>query len=123
MDTRSKILTLAAALELRPAVTVAAGTFDVLRAEHARELAAVRKRTGMPLLVVVLPLENEVLPQPARAEVVAALRMVDFVVIADSAELDRLIGVLRPAEVVRMEAADAHRTKQLIEHVLRRQAR
>ena len=102
---------------------MASGTFDVLRAEHARELAAIRNRTGMPLLVVVLPLENEMLPQRARAEMVAALRMVDYVVIADPAGLDRLIGVLRPAEVVRMEAADAHRTRQFIEHVHRRQTR
>jgi len=123
MDTRSKILTLAAALELRPAVTLVSGTFDVLRAGHARELAAIRGRTGMPLLVAVLPVEKELLPQAARAAMVAALRMVDYVVIADSEGLNRLIDVLRPAGVERMEAADAQRMKQLIEHVQRRQNR
>jgi bifunctional ADP-heptose synthase (sugar kinase/adenylyltransferase) len=123
MDTRSKILTLAAALELRPAVTIVSGTFDVLRAGHARELAAIRNRSQTPLLVVVLPAEKEVMPQEARAKMVAALRMVDYVVIADAAELNRLIDVLRPAEVARLEAADAHRLNRLIEHVHRRQSR
>jgi len=42
MDTRNKILTVAAALELRPPVALATGHFDVLRAEDARELARVR---------------------------------------------------------------------------------
>src|SRR5690349_17410080 len=117
MDSRSKILTFDAALELRPVGAVVSGTFDVLLAGHAQALAAIRELTEKPLLVVVLPLAKEVLPQAKRAEMVAALRMVDYVVIGDSAELDRLIEVLRPAIVERMGAADAQRMKQLIEHV------
>ena len=123
MDTRSKILTLADALRLPAGIAIVSGTFDVLRAEHARELGAVRNRTGTPLLAVVLPAEKEVLPQSARAAMVAALRMVDYVVTADAAGLDRLIDVLRPAGVVRIEAADAHRMQQFIAHVHRRQDR
>lgn len=118
MDTRSKILTLAAALELRPPVAVATGYFDVLRAEHARELARMRHH---PLLVIVLPLANEILSLPARAELVAALRVVDYVVTADHGDADRLIESLEPVEFVRMEAADRSRARQLIEHVHRRQ--
>lgn len=118
MDTRSRILTLAAALELRPPVAVATGYFDVLRAEHARELARMRHH---PLLVIVLPLANEILSLPARAELVAALRVVDYVVTADHADVDRLIESLEPVEIVRMEAADARRATELIEHVRRRQ--
>lgn len=118
MDTRCKILTLDAALALPPGLAIAAGTFDVLRPEHARDLAAIHAR---PLLVAVLPSDGELLPQRARAELVAGLRMVDYVVIADSGELDRLTGALRPAEVARFEAADAGRARQLIEHVRRRQ--
>jgi len=121
MDTRRKILSLDAAFALRTSVTVVTGTFDVLRAEHARELAAIRERTGKPLLAVVLPVEKELLSQTARAALVAALRMIDYVVIADSAELDRLVAVLRPASVERMETADALRMKQLVEHVKRGQ--
>ena len=119
MDTRNKILTLDDALARRwPLLVVAAGGFDVLRAAAARDLAAVRERTGAAtLLAVVLPLENEILPQRARAEMAAALRMIDYVVIADHSELDRLLACLKPLETVRMEAADACRVRQLIEHV------
>jgi len=118
MDTRSKILTLAEAMELRPPGAVVAGYFDVLRAEDARELAAVRHH---PLLVAVLPLSNEVLSQRARAELVAALRVVDYVVIADCGDAERLIESLEPVEFVRLEAADRSRARQLMEHVHRRQ--
>jgi bifunctional ADP-heptose synthase (sugar kinase/adenylyltransferase) len=118
VDTRAKILTLAAALELRPPLAIATGYFDVLRAGHARELALVRHH---PLLVVVLPVANEILPQPARAELVAALRVVDYVVTADCGDAERLIESLEPVECVRMEAADRSRARQLMEHVHRRQ--
>jgi bifunctional ADP-heptose synthase (sugar kinase/adenylyltransferase) len=118
MDTRNKILTVAAALELRPPVALATGHFDVLRAEDARELARVRHH---PLLVVVLPLAGEILTQRARAELVAALSVVDYVVTADDGDLDGLIESLKPAEFVRLEAAEARRASQLIEHVHRRQ--
>ena len=118
MDTRSKILTFAEAMELRPPVTLVTGYFDVLRTEHARELAAVRHH---PLLVVVLPLANEILPQRARAELVAALRVVDYVVTAVYGDVERLKDRLRPVEFVRLEVAEASRAKQLMEHVDRRQ--
>jgi glycerol-3-phosphate cytidylyltransferase-like family protein len=118
VDTRSKILTLAAALELRPPIAIATGYFDVLRAEDARELGRVRHH---PLLVVVLPLANEILSLSARAEMVAALRVVDYVVTADDGDVERLVSELQPVEFVRLEAADAHRASQLIEHVHRRQ--
>ena len=54
MDTRSKILSLAAAPR---GCIVVTGTFDVLLAADARELAEIRaSHPGPPLLVVVLPL-------------------------------------------------------------------
>ena len=118
MDTRSKILTLAAALELRPPVAIATGYFDVLRVGDAHELARVRHH---PLLVVVLPLGGEILSQRARAELVAALRVVDYVVTADDGDVERLVTGLRPLEFVRLEAAEARRASELIEHVHRRQ--
>ena len=118
MDTRSKILTLAAAFKLRPPLAIATGYFDVLRSEHARELAGVRHH---PLLVIVLPLADEILALPARAELVAALRVVDYVVTADYGDLDRLIESLKPVELVRLEAADGRRARQLMEHVHSRQ--
>jgi bifunctional ADP-heptose synthase (sugar kinase/adenylyltransferase) len=125
VDTRNKILTPASlALPLPGPVALVAGHFDIIRAEHARELQAVRDRAAARTLVVaVLPLAAELLPQRVRAELVAALRMVDYVVIADTAELESLVDALKPAEVVRLEAADAQRTRQLIEHVHSRQTR
>jgi bifunctional ADP-heptose synthase (sugar kinase/adenylyltransferase) len=78
-----------------------------------------------PLLVVVLPLANEILSRRDRAKLVAALRVVDYVVTADYGDLDRLIESLKPSDVVRLEAQQARRdalwTSQLMEHVHRRQ--
>jgi len=120
MDTRSKILTLDAALRLpRGTVTLAAGYFDALRAVHVRDLTPL----AAPLLVAVLPCVDELLPQAARAEMVAALRMVDYVVIANEKDLDALIECLAPRELVRLEAADTARVRQLRDHVHGRQSR
>ena len=118
MDTRSKILTLAAAVRVPPPVAVVTGTFDILRAEHARALDEIRRRTAArTLLVAVLPADCELLPQRARAEMVAALRVVDYVVAAAARDLDGFLGSLQPAALVRLEADDARRVRQLIEHV------
>ena len=76
MDTRTKILTAEAAPR---ACTVVTGAFDPVLAEDARELAEIRaNHPDGPLLVVVLPLPGELLPCRARAELVAALRMVEI---------------------------------------------
>ena len=121
VDTRRKILTVDAARQLAPPLTVVTGYFDLLGAGHARDLMAAR---GVdPLLAVVLAGSRTVLDQRARAELVAALRMVDYVVIADDGDVDAFIGSLQPADLVRLEAADERRARQLIEHVRRRQTR
>ncbi|MBZ5582515.1 MAG: hypothetical protein LAQ30_10000 [Acidobacteriia bacterium] len=122
MDTRSKILTLAAARQLPARLAIAAGYFDVLRAEHARELSAIKEHAA-PLLVVVLPLEDGLLGQRARAELAAALRVVDYVVAAGNRDLEPLIDCLQPIRCARLECADARRRRELIEHVRRRHAR
>jgi bifunctional ADP-heptose synthase (sugar kinase/adenylyltransferase) len=126
MDTRSKILTLEAALALAPPrpLVLVIGLFDVLRTGHAHELADVRLRTSAAaLMAVVVPGPDAVLNQRARAELVAALRVIDYVVAAQDADLDRLREALQPAAVVRLEDADRQRVHQLIAHVHRRQAR
>ncbi|HWB86752.1 MAG TPA: hypothetical protein VG675_21585 [Bryobacteraceae bacterium] len=125
MDTRSKILTAdaAARLKIEPPVVVT-GYFDPLLAAHARELEEVRRRTTpRALLVVVLPSAGELLSQRARAELVAALRVVDYVVTTGSGGPDFDLEFLRPSEIVRLETADTLRTRQLREHVHRGQAR
>jgi bifunctional ADP-heptose synthase (sugar kinase/adenylyltransferase) len=120
VDTRSKILTLAAALELPPPLAIAAGAFDMLRAAHARELQSFRERTAPSrLLAALLPSARRMLAEPARAEMVAALRMVDYVVVAGYEDLHRLLCAHPGAPVVRLEAADAL-TAQLIDDVRRR---
>jgi bifunctional ADP-heptose synthase (sugar kinase/adenylyltransferase) len=123
VDTRSKILTLAAARSLVRPIIVATGFFDILRAEHVRELLEARRRSAGPLLAIVLPRANEALEQRARAELAAALRVIDYVVAANEADAEALIDSLRPAAVVRMEAADARRAAQLTEHVRDRKTR
>ena len=123
MDTRTKILNLEAAPR---ACTVVTGAFDLVLADDARELAGIRAgHPDRPLLVVVLPLSGELLPGRARAELVAALRMVDYVVTAPddakAAATDALLASLEPAHLVRLEVAQAIRKRQLMEHVHRRQ--
>jgi bifunctional ADP-heptose synthase (sugar kinase/adenylyltransferase) len=120
VDTRNKILTAEAAAALQPArpLALVTGYFDVLRAAHIHELGELRRRTGAAtLLAVVLPLARELLSQPARAELVAALRMVDYVVPTDLAGVDRLRASLQPIELARLENADAKRARDLIARV------
>ena len=115
MDTRSKILTPAGAGQISGPLTLVTGYFDPLRAAHARELQQVRDRwPSHHLMVAVLTHAAEVLDIGARAELVAALRVVDYVVTVDHEDLDAFIERLRAAEVVRLERADLDRTRQLI---------
>jgi len=68
----------------------------------------------------VLPWEEAYMSQRARAEMAAALRVIDYVVAADMGDAAALVAALGPAEVVRLEAADRRRNRELIEHVHRR---
>ena len=123
MDTRNKILTLDAALRLPQPLTVVTGYFDVLRADHVRDLRQARAMAPeRPLLAVVLPGEDALLDQRARAEMLAALRMVDYVVPAAGSGLELLQAALPSSQWVRLEAADQRRSRQLMEHVRNRQA-
>lgn len=121
MDTRTKILTVeqaCARLAGQP-VTLVTGYFDVLRASHIREL---RKLQASTLLVLVRAHADSVLPLEARAELVAALRMVDYVVTGDDRDLDILISTLRPSRIAHREDADLARASQLKQHVQYRQS-
>ena len=121
MDTRAKILTVEAAaarLAGTPA-TLVVGRFDVLRASHVREL---RQIEGKPLVAVVRPMAEGILPQRARAELAAALRMIDYVVTADDRDLDTLVSSLPNAPVVHLDDSDRARARDLKQHVQRRQS-
>jgi glycerol-3-phosphate cytidylyltransferase-like family protein len=126
MDSRNKILTLEEALALRPVrpFTVVTGLLDLLRAAHVRALQDVRRQTrAATLMAVVLPHPDAVLGQRERAEMAAALRVLDYVVTADVADLDRIAAALQPDAVARLEDADAARVRELIAHVQSRQIR
>jgi glycerol-3-phosphate cytidylyltransferase-like family protein len=97
---------------------MATGYFDILRAAHIHELAEIRRRAGAAsLLVVVLPRQHELLPQRARAELVAALRLVDYVLLASPQEVEGLRACLQPVALVRLEEAEAVRLRELIARV------
>jgi hypothetical protein len=130
MDTRSKIVTRAGGLTSggidRGQLTVVTGYFDPLLAWHARELSRIAQNTRQSpakLVVIVLPLEGELLPQMARAILVASLRMVDYVLIAENGDLDSLFAEIKPAEIVRLDDADSRRRIELMDHVRSRQIR
>lgn len=123
MDTRNKILTADAAHALSGPLAVVTGYFDVLRAEHARELESIRRRSGArALLVLVLPSASEVFDIGARARMVAALRVVDYVVVADELDSGALIEALHPQTVIHLEADDARRNREIAERIRRRNA-
>jgi len=118
MDTRSKIGD-AAGFRGNGSLVVVTGYFDPLLAWHARALENARGRAG-ELAVIVLPLDGELLPQSARAALVAALRVVDYVLIGDNGDLDRLFAELKATQIVRLEEDDFRRRAELMEHVRRR---
>ena len=101
LDTRTKIVPrqeIDGQLNGQRAVWVS-GHFDPLLAEHVARLARARE-PGRPLVVEVTNPGQPLLAQRARAELVAALSMVDFVVLGDGDG-----------------AVDADITQRFIEHV------
>jgi glycerol-3-phosphate cytidylyltransferase-like family protein len=121
MDTRSKILSGTERLAGEP-VAMVTGYFDLLRAEHVRALSEARRRAPHArLLVVVVRGPEFLLPLPARAELVAALRMVDYVLTAADGDVDGLIKTIGPAILVRLESEDVRLVSRLKEHVHQRQ--
>ena len=110
MDTRSKILDPSKAIERlsgpdHASFLIARGSFDILRAEHCRRLAQ-EKEGPEELLVLVADDEKPrrtVLDARTRAELVAALQVVDYVVIRGEAEANRFISSLPPARAVEPE--------------------
>jgi bifunctional ADP-heptose synthase (sugar kinase/adenylyltransferase) len=105
LDTRTKIISEQDARQRllgQPAQWVA-GDFDPLLAEHVRRLREC-STPGRRLVVEITNPARPLLAQRARAELVAALGMVDYVVLKDgSAASD-----------------DAAVTERFIQHVLRR---
>jgi len=129
MDTRVKILPAQQAAErirelVRDGVTlrVLTGYFDVLGVDHVQQLRVAINGAERPLVfVIILPSPDPILTAEARAELVAALAMVDYVVIAGKEADFEAVLTAAGNEILRTETGDARRTRQLIEHVQQRQ--
>ena len=126
MDSRDKIIDCehAAALvaKLRAdgaSIQVVTGYFDVLVAGHVRRLRQIAGKASK-LFVVVLDPPAPVLAARARAEIAAALAMVDYVVLAGKQAPEVLLGCFADSEIVREESADLLRAERLNRHVQRR---
>jgi bifunctional ADP-heptose synthase (sugar kinase/adenylyltransferase) len=126
MDTRTKIIEVQCAAErvreLRDrggAVKVLTGYFDVLVAEHVERLREIGRTPGALFVIVVDP-PAPLLGARARAELVAALAMVDYVVPATGQSAAELLCRFAASEIVREESADLLRTERLSQHVQRR---
>lgn len=103
---------------------VAAGSFDLLHAEHARRLATLRADVDRLVLLVTddrwtaatLGDGHPVSLAADRARVAAALRVVDAVAIVGESDVARLRGLLDTAQVWReMDDAGLERWRRLRE--------
>jgi bifunctional ADP-heptose synthase (sugar kinase/adenylyltransferase) len=118
LDTRSKIVTLERALELSSRVRTAfvSGYFDPVTAEHARRLR--ERKAGHDVLVAAISNPSDpVLDERARAEVLAALEMVDYVVLPREGVACLPAGTEPNVSVFREETADEERLQRLVERV------
>ena len=97
-----------------------AGHFDPVHAAHGRRLRELRDDTCT--VVVLTDSDKPISPQRARAEVLAGLSSVDWVIITEGTSSDAVFRYFPAAEVIHDEAADAKRTRALIDHVRLRQA-
>ncbi|HEX3880259.1 MAG TPA: hypothetical protein VHW24_24925 [Bryobacteraceae bacterium] len=123
MDTRFKIVD-ASAIRGRKAKIVT-GYFDPLLAWHAEKLEALRGGAEV-FAAAVLPLRDELVGQRARAELVAALRVIDYVLIASGADFEAfgdVAAALDAAQVVRLDEEDLRRRAELIADVRSRPTR
>ncbi len=106
-----RVLTLSELLEMRPGwrdaglrVVVTNGTFDLLHIGHIRYLQAAREFGDMLVVGVNSDASvrgykaagRPVVPQNERAEIVAALRCVDYATIFDEPTAARLVEALQP---------------------------
>ncbi len=134
MDTREKILRLDQALEVLgklaadgKRIAVAMGWFDVLRSSHTEALAGALggalsgERPAADVLAVVVFADGgggrTLLDESSRAQLAAALAVVDYVVICDRSEVEGLRSAAGSPVVV---DAEALATGNVVDDVLRR---
>lgn len=113
MDTRIKIISNDEARAIQGAKIVS-GYFDPVTSEHAERLRGL-KESSRPLLILIGTPPDPILPAEARAQLVAALKCVDYVTIANGPHPSGL------TPHVQLEAEDTERLEKLIRHVHARQ--
>jgi hypothetical protein len=120
LDTREKIVPLELAAEWRAetAARVVTGYFDPVVAEHASRLGEL----GDSLVVLIAEPPDPLLPQRARAELVAALRTVARVVMLEDMAVEQALELMKVGEAQREEAADLDRRAALVSHIRARYA-
>jgi bifunctional ADP-heptose synthase (sugar kinase/adenylyltransferase) len=126
MDTRAKIVDasqisslLARSSSNGRRLVVARGWFDVLRASHCRALAEA-KASGSELVVIVHAdggAQPTLLNAAARAQLAAAIAVVDYVVICDGTQARNLAASWNAAAIVEI---DESFSRGLVENVLQR---
>jgi hypothetical protein len=125
VDTREKILPLQKAVERvrNGRWRVVAGYFDPLTAEEAKWVArvAVDGRDHPKLLAIILETEESLLPVQARAALVAALRHVSIVAIAQPEAWKRLITASADVEIIEDLEGERRRSEQFVQFILERQ--
>lgn len=126
MDSRRKIVSgeeaAAAAARLRDEgrkVCILTGYFDPLLAVHAEELEKA-VADGSALMVVVGSPADPLLPERARAELVAGLRSTDYVVAAQGEAAEQIAARIPHDSLQHQEAEDDRRRAELILHVQHR---
>jgi bifunctional ADP-heptose synthase (sugar kinase/adenylyltransferase) len=122
MDTRAKIIDLTSAANLRSPgrrMKLIAGYFDVLTPDLVSRLRSLAD--GGLLIAAVLDPPAPLLPSRARAELAAALSVIDYVLYLPEEGLEKALEEIQPDEVIREDMADRKRSQALIEHVQKRQ--
>ena len=116
MDTRSKIVS-AAQASIRPAAALVRGYFDPLTVAHVRRLEKIADAGGGPVTILLDSPPKPLLPAAARAELLAALRVVKHVVIAEGPAPVEFRGI----PIIDETRGDLRRLQELMEHVQGRQ--
>ncbi|MFN0166676.1 MAG: hypothetical protein ACKV22_09615, partial [Bryobacteraceae bacterium] len=104
-----------------PRPVAVAGPFDVLVAPYLRRLKEIRRlHPDATLLAVLTDPERPFLDLQARAELVAALADVDFVVLPDGGEWEKAVASVAPIAVYREQETQERERQALVDHVLAR---
>lgn len=129
MDTRKKILKLEDGEEILrhlaasgSRIKVVTGLFDPLTAGHVRRLELLKD--GRSLVVAVVTKSGlPILPDRARAELVAALSCVDYVILATGEAVETWLARVPAVEIIRDEEVHQVLQENLVRHVRSRQER